>query len=201
MQIPPLDESKKSVERAGKAGFWEGSLPEETFPRLWNGTLWMASIQEWLRYAEGKLEVEPCKRVYFFLGDSIPESCIEAVGMNSHFNPCCSGTLERLRRQHWEGQLRYRKTVPSTSPPLIISWQEYSRRNETNARQQQKDMTYLSDDPDVEGGWESRFLRGNSVDLSTSKPTCASRASTRALSLTSTFSTHSISRFNSGQCP
>ena len=29
VQIRPLDERKKTVERAGKAGFWEGSLPKE----------------------------------------------------------------------------------------------------------------------------------------------------------------------------
>lgn len=53
-------------------------------------------------------------------------------------------------------------------------------------------MTYPNDDPDVEGGWESRFLRDKSRDLSTSGPTCESRAPTRALPLTGTFSTHSI---------
>ena len=35
--------------------------------------------------------------------------------------------------EHWEGQPGFRQTTPSTSPPLTISRQEYSRRNETDA--------------------------------------------------------------------
>ena len=47
VQIRPLDDRKKNAERAGKAGFWEGSLPEEDVSSTMEDRLTSLRMSTW----------------------------------------------------------------------------------------------------------------------------------------------------------